>query len=350
MYLGKKYELIGVMSGTSLDGVDIVKCNFFQTHKWDFQIEKAETIPYSKEWLNKLQTLHSKPKRTIIKEDQNYGKYLGRLINSFVKKYNLKVDYVSSHGHTIFHQPENGKTLQIGNGNTLASTTKKITITDFRTMDVSLGGQGAPLVPIGDLYLFPEYKYCLNLGGFGNISKKTRGKIIAFDICPVNFVLNYLSKKLHKDYDESGLIAKSGRLDKKLLYQLNSLDFYKRSYPKSLSREWVERNIFPLIESRIPLKDFIRTFCEHIACQIGKHLKNQTTLITGGGVFNNYLISRIKHYSRSKIIIPSEEIINFKEALIFSFLGMLRLKNEINCLSSVTGSKKDTSSGRIFTF
>lgn len=348
MNLEKKYEVIGLMSGTSLDGIDIVKCTFFQRKKWHFHIEKAETISYTKDWVNKLQDLHKKSRKVIEKEDKNYAKHLAKEVNNFIKKHNLKVDYIASHGHTIFHQPENKKTLQIGNGSVLAYITKKITISDFRTIDVNLGGQGAPLVPIGDLYLFPEYKYCLNLGGFANISKKVGDKIIAFDVCPVNFILNYLSKKLNTDYDKDGLIAEKGVLDTKLLSQLNSLDFYKKEGPKSLSREWVERNILLLIENYSPIQDCMSTFCEHIALQIGKNLKDGKTLITGGGSFNNYLIRRIKHYSVSEIHIPSEEVINFKEAMIFAFLGVLRIRGEINCLSSVTGAKRDTSSGKIF--
>ena len=209
-----------------------------------------------------------------------------------------------------------------------------------------LNGQGAPLVPIGDLHLFPDYKYCINLGGFANISIKNEGGITAFDICPANIIMNEVCKNLGKEYDNNGDIAKKGKLIPELLQNLNQLSFYKEIPPKSLSREWVEKFINPLIQNK-KHEDTLHTFCEHIAFQIGKHLENETAIFTGGGVLNLYLMERIKHYSSSEIIIPNHTIINFKEALLFGFLGVLRLRNEINCLKSVTGANRDNCGGII---
>ncbi|MAO71635.1 MAG: anhydro-N-acetylmuramic acid kinase [Flavobacteriales bacterium] len=346
--MNKKYHIIGIMSGTSLDGVDIVKCTFVNNGDWSFNLNRFETIHYSKYWKEKLEKLHTKSSKEIGNCDKEYGKLLGNICNQFIQKNNLKVDYISSHGHTIFHQPEMKHTLQIGCGNTIAETTNITTINNFRELDVSLGGQGAPLVPIGDLHLFSEYKYCLNLGGFANISEK-KEKIIAFDICPVNIVMNEICKKINKLFDRDGKLANKGKVIPSLLNELNQLEFYKRNSPKSLGREWVEKNINPIInKNNYSTIDKLSTFCEHIGYQIGSFLKDESVLVSGGGTYNKYLIEKIREYSKSKIIIPKSEIIDFKEAIIFAFLGVLRLENKNNCLMSVTGAKTDNCGGDIY--
>lgn len=345
MNINRKYRVLGVMSGTSLDGIDLAICSFYKKHKWEFNIEKSKTIKYSKYWRITLAHLHKENKKIISRIDIEYGKFLGKTIHNYLE--NEKIDFIASHGHTIFHQPKNKLTLQIGDGNTIANITKIKTINNFRNLDVSLSGQGAPLVPIGDLHLFREYKYCVNLGGFANISIKNNGIIKAFDICPVNIVLNNICKRLFLEFDNYGSIAKKGKLIKDLLNSLNSLRFYKKKPPKSLAREWVDEFITPLLLEKYKPQDLLHTFSEHIAIQIGKFLKDKSVLFTGGGVFNYYLISRISYYSKSKIIIPNQTIVNFKESLIFAFLGVLKTRNEINCLQSVTGAKKDNCGGEI---
>ena len=339
------YTVLGVMSGTSLDGVDLAICSIDKSNlKWSFKIQKSKTIPYSELWKKTLTELPLKSEKEVSLTDKKYGSYLGVIINQFLE--NDKVGFIASHGHTIFHQPEKNYTLQIGCGQTIANTTNTTTINDFRSLDMSLKGQGAPLVPIGDLHLFSDYKYCVNLGGFANISIKEDARISAFDICPVNIVMNGISQKLGKEFDNNGDFAKSGKLIHNLLQQLNSLKFYNQNPPKSLGREWAEQNINPLIKNQKP-EDILHTFCEHIAMQIGIHLKEEKALFTGGGVFNTYLMSRIKHYSSSEIIIPNNKTINYKEALIFAFIGVLRIRNEVNCLSSVTGATRDNCGGVI---
>ena len=339
-----KYRVLGVMSGTSLDGIDLAICSFSKTKNWQFRVEKSITLPYNEYWKKTLQTLHSKSAAEIKRIDKKYGLFVGNIINNFLAA--EKVDFIASHGHTIFHQPKNKYTLQIGDGKIIAKITKTPIINDFRSLDISLNGQGAPLVPVGDLHLFPNYKYCVNLGGFSNISIKNNGVITAFDICPVNIVLNEVCQQLGIEYDNNGDIAKRGKLIPILLEQLNSLNFYKQKAPKSLSREWAEANIYPLLKN-YKTADILNTFCEHISIQIGIFLKNESALLTGGGVFNTYLIERIKHHSYSKIIIPDNTLINFKESLIFAFLGVLRIENKVNCLQSVTGAKRDNCGGVI---
>ena len=250
------------------------------------------------------------------------------------------------------HQPEKGLTLQIGNLPEISSLTNQTVVCDFRVQDVKLGGQGAPLVPIGDQLLFPEYDYCMNLGGFSNVSFEQNNERIAFDISPVNTVLNFYANKLGMDYDDKGNISKTGICNQGLLSQLNALDFYQKKHPKSLGFEFVKETILPIIESYpIPIEDKLNTFTEHIALQIALALpnKNGSLFITGGGAYNNFLMDRIQfHLPEMKIIIPSAKILEFKEALIFALLGVLKLRGEINVLSSVTGAKKDHSSGMIY--
>mgnify|MGYP001396537407 FL=1 len=343
-----KYTVIGVMSGTSLDGIDICKCYFNKDKNWTYRIENGVTIKYSKKWIKTLNSLHTRDEKFINKINIEYAKLIGNEINKFLEDNNSDIDFVASHGHTIFHQPENKITLQIGDGQTIANTTNLKTISNFRKLDVELNGQGAPLVPIGDLYLFKDYKYCLNLGGFSNLSIKKDNGIIAYDICPVNIILNYLSKKINLDYDKDGKIGKSGSINLDLLHKLNQIDYYKKPYPKSLSREWLENEILNLDELKtLYIKDLLATFYEHIGYQIGKKLKDNPVYISGGGAKNKYLIHRIKKYSKSKIIIADQLNIDFKEAIIFGFLGVLKNRNEINCLKDVTGADRDSSSGEI---
>ena len=339
-----KYTVLGIMSGTSLDGIDLAICTFTKNQEWEYKIDKSETLKYPIFWKSKLATTHTKSKAVVEQTNIQFGQFIGQKINIFLK--NEQVDFIASHGHTVFHQPENNYTLQIGCGKTISNTTKITTINNFRSLDVSLNGQGAPLVPIGDLLLFPEYKYCVNLGGFANISIKKNDKIIAFDICPANIVLNDLCKGLGIEYDTNGDISRKGKIVPTILQKLNQLDFYVKKAPKSLGREWVEKNILPILKDN-KSQDLLCTFCEHVAMQIGKFLKDESALITGGGVFNTFLMDRIRFHSNAAIIVPNKELIEFKESLIFAFLGVLKLRDEVNCLQSVTGADMDNCGGII---
>jgi len=346
------YNIIGVMSGTSLDGIDIAHITFTFSKKWNFDLKNFKTFSYPLSWKKKLKNSINIKSNELNSLDKLYTEFLATKINLFIKKYNIKkLDAVSSHGHTVFHKPEHGITVQIGNLAELSNLINQKVVVNFREQDVKLGGQGAPLVPIGDKLLFSEYKYFLNLGGFANLSLKDNKNFIAYDICAVNTVLNNLSLKLGRDYDFDGNFAKKGEIIMELLNELNKIDFYEKPNPKSLAVEWNEKVIWPLINkyNSHSINNLLRTYIEHISFQISKAFKkNQKVLVTGGGAFNKFLISKIKNKSLAKFIIPKPEIINFKEAIIFGFLGVLKLRNEINCLSSITGAKKDHSSGVIF--
>jgi anhydro-N-acetylmuramic acid kinase len=350
--MNKTYKSIGLMSGTSLDGVDLVYSEIISAKKFEYRIIHAKTYEYSIEWLQRLKDAFTASKKELFDLDISYGKYLGELVVEFKKEFQIEdVDFIASHGHTILHKPNEGYTLQIGNGNEILKLTKHNVIYDFRTQDVDLGGQGAPLVPIGDKFLFSEYDFCLNLGGFVNVSFEDKGQRKAFDICPVNIVMNHYMHQIGEKYDDKGKLASSGEIDNRLLNRLNSDPFYKLSFPKSLGYEFVVENVFPVIdESKLELKNLLRTFVEHVALKISEILtlkKNSMTLITGGGAYNEFLIERISELSGAKLVIPNEDVVEFKEALIFSLLGVLKLEDKPNCLKSVTGAKYDHSSGKI---
>ena len=347
------YNIIGLMSGTSLDGLDICYTQYFYNGNWSFKILKAVTIPYTKKWIAILKELVYKSPSQIDIIDQDFTKLISTLVNDFISKYNITlIDAISSHGHTAIHKPNEGLTFQIGNLKTLAEFTNYTCVCDFRTQDVNLGGQGAPLVPVGDVYLFNKYDFCINLGGFSNISFSKSNNILAFDICPLNIVFNYYSKKLGCDYDSLGSLASAGKIIIPLLHELNSLNYYKIDGPKSLGLEWVVENFYELIKNYDnTIKDILRTLVEHAAIQISEILNkygNGKVLLSGGGTYNNFFIKILTHHSNSKFIIPSKSIIDYKEALIFGFLGVLKLRNEINCMKSVTGASKNHSSGKIY--
>lgn len=356
----KQYNVIGVMSGTSLDGIDLAYVEFhFINNKWAFEIFESETVGYSQNWIDQLKSAVDFSETQLEKLNKDYTKLLASIISIFIEKHKIEnLDAVCSHGHTILHQPQNGFTLQIGNLPEIATLIHQTVVCDFRVQDVKLGGQGAPLVPIGDRILFSEYDYCINLGGFSNVSFEQKDQRIAFDISPVNTVLNYYANQLGLNYDDKGQISRTGKINASLFDELNALDFYQQKFPKSLGFEFVKGIILPLIESfEISIEDKLCTFTEHVALQTALALdcfetrndKKGRMLATGGGAYNDFLMERIQsHLPEMEIIIPSAKILEFKEALIFALLGVLKLRGDINVLSSVTGAKMDHGSGMIY--
>ncbi|WP_317231418.1 anhydro-N-acetylmuramic acid kinase [Chryseobacterium daecheongense] len=309
---------------------------------------KGETIPYPVSWEEKLRNAIHLSAEELLKLHSEYGFYLGQQVQDFIQRNKLQhIDLISSHGHTVFHQPQKKFTLQIGDGRAIKLMTGIPVVYDFRAQDVLMGGNGAPLVPIGDELLFSKYDACLNLGGFSNISLKVADQRIAFDIAPVNIVLNRLAQQFDKNFDENGELARTGKVNQELLSKLNSLEFYQQSHPKSLGIEWCNASVFPLLDT-IERTDLLTTFTEHISQQISKVINEnslKSVLFTGGGTYNSFLIEKIRQKTQAEIIIPEKEIIEYKEALIFAFMGVLRQNNEVNVLASATGSSKDHSSG-----
>ncbi|MCU0371279.1 MAG: anhydro-N-acetylmuramic acid kinase [Bacteroidales bacterium] len=349
----EKYKAVGLMSGTSLDGLDIAACEFTrQEGNWTYRILHCQTIPYTNEWKEKLAGLPECNALAFAFTHVEYGHLLGNLTRSFLERTGFRPDLIASHGHTVFHQPDRGLTVQVGDGSAIAAETGIPVVCDFRSLDVALGGQGAPLVPVGDRYLFGEYDACLNLGGFANISMEWNGSRIAFDICPVNIILNKIAAQLGLEYDHDGGIARTGSVVPSLLEELNNLEYYKKQGPKSLGREWLECHFLPLLHKKTcPQKDILRTLCEHAAHQINRSVSDRdqaSILVTGGGTHNLFLMECIRGSGPYKWISAPHELSDFKEALVFAFLGVLRFLGETNVLASVTGGRQNHSGGAAF--
>jgi len=350
--MNKTYTAIGIMSGSSLDGLDIAFCSYYFDGKWSYK------IIYSKEysikcWAERLKNARSLTNEKLELLDIAFGGFIGESVSEFIQEFSIQnIDIVSSHGHTVYHFPEKGITKQIGKGKQIFERLKMPILTNLRQADIDLGGSGAPIVPIGDLHLFSEYKYCLNIGGIANVSIKDKKNITAFDICSANQVLNYFAFLKGKPYDDNGNLARKGKLNKQLLENLNTLDYYKKKAPKSLDNLFTNQVLKHFKAFDVSVEDKLNTYVEHIAFQIAETTnyeeKTETILITGGGAYNGYLIERISYYLQQKnikVIIPTKETINYKEALVMAFMGVLYLRKEINCLSSVTGASSNSICG-----
>lgn len=346
------------MSGTSLDGLDIAYCQFRENEKgWTYSIKKATTVKYTATWMEKLSTAHNLSGEQLAELDSAYGKFLGKTCDDFRKKNHLRADFIASHGHTVFHQPRKGFTYQLGNGNALHAACGLPVIFDFRSLDVMLGGEGAPLVPAGDRHLFGAYDVCLNLGGIANLSMDVKGARVAFDICFANMGLNYLMGKVGKEFDKDGAMSSDGIVNPSLLKELNKIYMSLHKRRPSLGREIFEQRVKPLLDMPgMRLKDKLRTFTascvNEIALAILSARSKPNVLCTGGGAFNSFFISQLLDVcgDEATLIIPDNDTIKFKEALIFAFLGVLRVKGEVNCLMSVTGAGRDSSGGMMVGF
>ncbi len=354
----RTYKVLGIMSGSSMDGIDIALCNITDDDgKYTWEIDAAHTYPYDDKWRVRLSQLRKADALAFAKTDVFYGHYLGQLVNDFVAKYQVSPDMVASHGHTVFHYPGELITRQVGDGASLSAICNLPVVSDFRSMDVAKGGEGAPLVAIGDELLFPEYDYCLNIGGFANISGMVGEYRVAFDISPANILLNRVARDLNLDYDHNGEIASKGAINYPLLAQLNEIDFYKLPFPKSLNRDWINEELWHLVKEgeRLSPEDKMKTFVDHIATQIGKSLdyisSNNSTgkkvMVTGGGAFNLTLMDYIRTHNDAEFIIPDEKLVKFKEALVFALMGVLRIENKVNIKKTYTGAKSDSVSGSL---
>ncbi len=351
--MGNKLTVLGIMSGTSLDGLDLALCEFKEENNgYKFKILKSKTVEYTLERKEKLANLQNATAAEYFKIHHLFGKFIAKEANLFLKDCLEKADLIASHGHTVFHQPNKGFTTQIGCGATIAANTSITTVCDFRSLDVANGGQGAPLVPIGDKLLFEKYDACLNIGGIANISFEKEGKRIAYDVCFANMALNYLAEKLGKPFDENGNFALAGNVNEELLKKIKEALHLKNKI--SLAREQFEKIVLPLLnKNTLSIQDLLATFCVYIADEIAKVLndnKLKNVLITGGGAYNNFLLNALKQKFKGEVIVPNDEIIQFKEALIFAFLGYLRLNEKTNTLSSVTKAKSDSVGGAVYFF
>lgn len=358
------YRALGLMSGSSLDGLDIAFVEFqAQGGKWTFEILKADCYPYADDWVLKLKESINLSARDYQLLHSDYGHYIGQQVNKFIEEHGLhyKIAVMASHGHTTFHIPHKKMTAQLGDGASIAAETQLPVVTDLRALDVAFGGQGAPIVPVGEKMLFNDFDFFLNLGGIANISLNAE-KYIAFDVCPANRVLNMLANDAGKEFDDGGIMATSGVVNNELLEKLNQLEFYKRSYPKSLANDFGTDIIYPMIiDSEINNEDALRTYTEHIVVQLKKaivslikfkpHASNYKLLCTGGGAHNKFLLNILLEKLKElniEVVVPDNDLINYKEALIMAFIGVLRWRQEYNVLSSVTGASRDSIGGALW--
>ena len=346
------------MSGTSLDGLDLVYCYIWlEEESWNFEIKKTKSIPYSPGMQDKLKNSIFLSADKLLIFHNSYGTWLGEQAKTFIIENDLEVDAIASHGHTTHHQPENGLTFQIGSGQHLSNISGRKVVCDFRTNDVALGGQGAPLVPIGDQLFFGEFDFCLNLGGISNISFEKDGQRIAYDIGLANMILNHITRQNGLDYDEGGQSAKSGTVNTEMLDKLNALEYYTLPIPKSIGYEWFVKEVVPIVnhtEDSMPnlLCTSVHHICEQVASQIKAHcIKPKNSLFaSGGGALNNFLVETLREKlgDAIEVDLKDKQLIEFKEAVVFSLMGVLRLENRINVLRSDTGAKRDSSSGVIY--
>lgn len=366
------YRVIGLMSGSSLDGLDIVFAHLNEASgKWTYEIQQTACYEYSPEWINKLKNATGLSALEYQLLHIEYGHFIGEAIKRFIEENNLhyQVQLIASHGHTTFHIPAKRLTAQLGEGAAIAAVTGINVISDLRAMDLALGGQGAPIVPIGEKLLFGEYDFFLNLGGIANISAQVRTNeknapaFIAFDVCPACRVLNMLANEAGKEYDEDGMLAAAGTVKPELLQKLDQLDYYGHPYPKSLANDFGTNKVYPLIhDTGYRTEDAMRTYIEHIGIQIKNSIEKLISdlrpgssgsrlLVTGGGAHNAFLIARLKAMLQSlsvELIVPDDQLIDYKEALVMALIGVLRWRDEKNILSSVTGSSRDSSSGAVW--
>ena len=357
------YRAIGLMSGSSLDGLDIVFTELVENAgKWNFQVIAAACYPYEPEWSERLKNATSLSALDYQLLHTDYGHYTGRMVNRFIEENNLhyKAALVASHGHTTFHLPSKKMTAQLGDGAAIAAETRLPVVTDLRALDVAFGGQGAPIVPIAEKLLFPDHQLFLNIGGIANISFNAE-KYVAFDVCPANRVLNLIANEAGKEYDAGGEMAAAGKVNEALLNQLNGFDYYKKPFPKSLANDFGTNEIYPLLKNAgLSEADQLRTYVEHIALQIQSALAsgigNRETgigkmLVTGGGAFNTFLVSRISELLKPlqiEVLIPDDSIVQYKEALAMALIGVLRWRQEYNVMSSVTGAERDSIGGAVW--
>lgn len=355
------YRVIGLMSGSSLDGLDIAYVELHETSgKWNYELIHAKCYPYEEEWADKLKDARSLSTLDYLLLNTDYGHYLGNRVNQFIEEYGLhyKIQLIASHGHTGYHYPSRRMTSQLGDGAAIAAVTGINVVSDLRSMDIALGGHGAPIVPIGEKQLLIDSKLFLNIGGIANISYNSPEEYIAFDVCPANRVLNLIAREKDLDFDDDGIMARSGALKEDIFNMLNKLEYYGKTYPKSLDNSFGTDVVFPMLHGAASTEDLLRTYVEHIAYQVREAVQQlvpadleASMLVTGGGAHNSFLMERIASQlvgTSIQITSPAKQLIDFKEAVIMAFIGVLRWREENNVYASVTGASRDSIGGAVY--
>lgn len=385
---GQLNYIVGLMSGTSLDGVDAALIKILDG-KDGLQIElvKYLSVPYSRELKEQLGELCI-PEMARINKISGMNMYLAEIFSEVTLKVVQQAGLtpsdillVSSHGQTIFHQPVpinmEGRdiisTLQIGDISVLAERTGITTVGDFRTRDMAVGGSGAPLVPYADYMLFANENYgrvIVNIGGIANITVLSKGgtaaDVIAYDTGPGNMIIDAFvswATAGREFFDRNGKIARQGTVNERWLNKLLEHTYFEQNYPKSTGREMFgvhfARELWQEAESLfMSLEDRIATVTALTAKTIAKEILNhgksahiKEVLISGGGRFNQTLFNRIQEYLSKEIsVVGIEEYgmnADAKEAVIFALLGYQCFKKRTNNLPTATGATKEVVMGKI---
>ncbi|XP_064473646.1 anhydro-N-acetylmuramic acid kinase-like [Ornithodoros turicata] len=363
-----KYEVIGVMSGSSLDGLDIIYTRFSLTSSdcWEYNIQHCTCYNYSPTWIDKLKHATSTSALEYQLLNTEYGRYIGEYVLRFIRENRLdgKVHLIACHGHTVFHLPSQLTTSTLGDGATVAAVTGLPVVSDLRSMDVALGGQGSPIALTAERKLFGnEYQFFLNIGGMACLTYagKNYSDSFAVDVCPANQLLNLLANREGRAFDRSGEMAKSGKVSTRLLKDLDDFDYYKKSFPKSLGVDFGPEILYPLIQAHdLSTADALQTFTEHICNQVAEVIRlvertvkdglpqSSKMLVTGGGARNLFLVDRLterlKEF-RITVVVPNDELVKFKEALVTSVIGVQRLRGEENFIGEVSGASRSSIGG-----
>lgn len=358
------YRALGLMSGSSLDGLDMALVEFEEIGgKWNYTILNSDCASYPDEMKERLKHSTELNAPDYLQLNVDFGRLIGNLVNDFINKNDLayKIQLIALHGHTTFHIPQKGVSAWLGNPADVAAITKINVVSDLRAMDVALGGQGAPIVPLGEKLLFPDFNYFLNIGGIANISILKNDKKIAFDVCAANKVLNMLAEQTGAGYDKDGAIAAAGNVSTALLTELNRLEYYKQPYPKSLANNFGIETVYPIVNAApVSLEDKMRTYVEHIVTQISYAINDasqrnpsetEKLFITGGGALNSFLVKRLtavlKQYN-IEVFVPEKETIDNKEALIMALLAVLRWREENTVMNEITGAARPSIGGAVW--
>lgn len=355
------YNVIGLTSGTSLAGLDIVFVALTEVRgKWTYELKAAERLAYTSEWEEKLGGAAALPARDYFLLHSEYGHFIGHAVNQFIAQHQLdhKVHFITSHGHTVFHVPAQKMTAQLGDGAAIAAVTGISVISDLRSVDVALGGKGAPVLPVAEQLLFPDYHYRVNLAENATIAAQPDGQLIAFDVCPCNYVLDTLAGLLGRPFDEEGKLAAGGVTDQGLLDALNGLAFYNEQYPRTLTSKFGTGTILPMIQQQqLSTQGKLNTYIHHIAAQVAAAVQQLTPseegaaynlLLTGGGARNTYLVETIRTILQPLNVTVTVQEEPFRNALMIALLGALRWRQEPNALSAVTGAEKDSVGGALW--
>lgn len=355
-------DILGVMSGSSMDGLDLA---FIRLNtevgkpgllSASYELLHGATMPIPEELLNQLKYSSKLDALSLLTLDQDFGSWAGKAIDTAIKQTSFSPSLIGFHGHTVFHFPDRKVSFQLGHGAVLSAYTQLPVVTDFRSQDMALGGQGAPMVSIAEKWLWPDYSGFLNLGGICNITlKKTKEAYESADIWVCNQILNHLAREVGHSYDDRGLIAAKGLPIDELIEALLLAEWFEKKAPKSLDNSYLYEEVIPLFNKYRDYStgDKLHSAVIVIAKAIANHVNavyhseaiQGGIMLTGGGALNDFLVEKIRAELTCDIFLPDLETIQFKEAIMVAFAGWLRWRGLPNFIKEATGAKSDAIGG-----